>query len=130
MNNYSPMMRPNYGPPMTDDGSMRPRPWLQPGFQAHTGGGMQPMQAPGMPNMHPNAYTGGGAPMMPQGVQTGGPGQMMPAFNANTGGGMQPQPMGPPQAFTGGGLPPQRLAQMGGGRGQFDNRLLGRGLMR
>ena len=118
-----------YGP-MTDDGSMRPKPWMQAGFQAHTGGPGQ-MQQGGMehmPQMH--AYTGGGLPAMAQGfpsAQTGGPGQMMPAmnvgtggydapqqFSANTGGPMQPQPVGPPQAYTGGGFQPQQTGNQGG----------------
>ena len=134
-----------FGPMMgADDGSMRPKPWMQAGFQAHTGGpgqmqgydssginpqtggGLPPM---GMPTMHPN--TGGGLPPMQHQVNTGGG---LPAmlggfhagtggydapnqFHANTGGGMPPQAL---NAHTGGGLPPQAQGQGFGLRGLMD----------
>jgi len=117
------------------------------GFQAHTGGGMQPMPAQGMPNMHistggglpamvqgfPSAQTGGGLPPMQGGMNVGTGGYDAPHAmpNAYTGGGMQPQPVGPPQAYTGGGFQPQQMG--GGGLGRLGGGFGGarlRGLMR
>jgi hypothetical protein len=125
------MGRQSYGPSMGDDDNpMRPKPWLQPGFQAHTGGPGQ-MQGydssgintggglPAMAAGFPSAQTGGGLPPMQGGFNAGTGGYDAPhaAFNANTGGGMAPQPMGL-QANTGGGMQPMPTglqAHTGGG---------------